>query len=134
MIESYLDNAVVFAGLPLNKLRGLPFGVYVLDKEWNYLLVSDYVPKNLGIDEKLEGQNMWTRFPALKTDMAFLALKNNCEAGVKTNFTTTSPLTSQRLQVVSYMLQDCYVVFAVKLSDKNDLINELRQAMADRKV
>ncbi|MES2620433.1 MAG: hypothetical protein V4615_06240 [Bacteroidota bacterium] len=132
MIESYLENAVSFSGLPLEKLRSLPYGVYVLDKDWNYLCVSDYVPKNLGISEQLEGQNMWVRFPALKTDMAFMTLKKNSELGLKSNFTTTSPLTSQKLHIVSFVLQDCYVVFSLKQSDKTDLIDELRQAMAKK--
>lgn len=56
---------------------------------------------------------MWNRFAALGTDVAFTQMKLNIEKGINVNFVTTSPLTSKRLNIKGYVLNDCDVFKAL---------------------
>src|SRR4051812_36828343 len=115
MLQKFLHNIKQYKDIPVDKLKKLSFSVYIIDKNWNYLFVNDFVPLNLGLNENLEGKNMWQRFPALLADEAFIKLKLNSEAGISSKITLTSPLTSQRINIVSYILDDCFVFYSVIL-------------------
>jgi hypothetical protein len=56
----------------------------------------------------LIGQNMWERFPKLAADPNFITLRKNLEDNIATNFRTVSPLTSLRLNISGFRLEDCY--------------------------
>lgn len=119
-----------FSDLPLSHFNTLKFSVYVISHEWNYLFVNDFVKENLGSrSEALIGKNMWTEFPELSLDPAFVQLKSNTEKGIASNFITISRITEQRLNIVGYPLKDCYFFTSSVLPRKEDLINELRQAL-----
>jgi hypothetical protein len=119
-----------FAELPLDHFNELNFSVYVLDKNWNYLFVNRFVKKNLGDKATdLIGKNMWEEFKELATDPSFILLKRNTEKGLDTNFITTSPVNSQRLNVIGHPLKDCYLFSASILPKKEDLIDELRNEL-----
>lgn len=119
-----------FSELSLEGFDDVPFSVYILNKEWEYLYVNHFVENNLGKKrEELLGKNMWELFPELKTDPIFNQLKSETEAGKTTNFITISPLTLHRLNIVGQPLDDCYFFTASILPNKDALLNELRGAM-----
>lgn len=116
--------------LPYDKFENVKFSVYVLDTEWNYLYVNDFVKQNLGTKgENLKGKNMWTQFPQLETDANFSMIKENTEKGTSTNTIITSPITGQRINVVGYPLTDCFFFFSSILPTKEDLLLELRKEL-----
>ena len=129
-----ITNYTRFSELPLEKLDALSFSVYIIDFDWNYLFVNKFVEKNLGHrGENLVGKNMWEVFPELAADATFQQLKRNTEKRVVTNLTVVSPLTSHRINVVSYPLEDCFYFASSILPDKNDLLQELRNELGKKK-
>ena len=124
-----------FADLPLEHFNSLKFSVYILDYEWNYLFVNDFVKQNLDkTSEEFIGKNMWDLFAELSADPSFMQLKNNTEKGLVSNFITISPLTSQRLNIMGYPLVDCFFFTSSILPKKEDLINELREALLKNNI
>jgi hypothetical protein len=116
--------------LPLHRFDEVKFSVYVIDRQWNYLFVNNFVKENLGkTNDELLGKNMWKTFGALPRDPSFISLKNNSEKGLDTQLVTTSPINSQRLNIVGRPLQDCYIFFASILPNKEDLLAELRNEL-----
>ena len=119
-----------FSELPLEEFNNYKFSVYVIDKNWNYLSVNNFVKKNLGQRaEDIIGKNMWQEFKELAIDPSFLLLKKNTEKGLNTNLITTSPINSQRLNIIGYPLKDCYFFSSSILPKKEDLIDELRHEL-----
>lgn len=119
-----------FSELPLNDFNSFKFSVYVLDKDWNYLFVNEFVKNNLGIRASdLTGKNMWVEFKELAIDPSFILLKKNTEKGLDTNIITNSPINLQRLNIVGHPLKDCYFFSASILPKKEDLIDELRREL-----
>jgi hypothetical protein len=120
----------LFADLDLEKFNSLKFAVYLIDHDWNYLFVNDFVKNNLGgRADSLSGKNMWDYFPELANAGDFVKLKQNMEAGIHVNITTTSPINGHRLNIVGYPIRDCYFFYASQLPQKENLLNELRTAM-----
>lgn len=123
------------ADLDFTEFNQLKYSVYVLDFNWNYIFVNDFVKQNLGTKgESLQGKNMWKTFTELAEDFSFLQLKQDAEKGKEVNFITTSPLTSQRLHVKGYSLKDCYFFYSSILPNKDELMNELRSSMMKTKL
>jgi hypothetical protein len=119
-----------FSDLPLQQFDHFSFSVYVLDRNWNYLYVNEFVKKNLGSKgQSLVGQNMWASFPELTVDPTFMVLKANTEKGVDTQVLTTSPLTSQRLSITGRVLSDCSLFTSTVLPKKEELLHELRNVL-----
>lgn len=119
-----------FEELPLIKFNEFNYCVYVISTEWNYLFVNDFSVKNLG--ERgigLVGQNMWSHFTELSSHPGFLQMKQDTERGLSTDFTTISPLTNQRLNIVGQPLSDCYYFTASILPNKEDVISDLRRQL-----
>jgi hypothetical protein len=120
----------IFSELPLDEFNTLKFSVYIIDFNWNYLFVNDFVKKNLGKRaDGIVGKNMWEEFKELAHDSAFRSLKANMDRRIPSNFITTSPLTGQRLNVVGYPLDDCFFFSSSILPDKDVLIAELRDVL-----
>jgi hypothetical protein len=125
-----INNYSKFSEVPLSILEELKFSIYLLDFDWNYLFVNQFVKMNLGErGENLIGQNMWKTFPELTSDTAFAQLKKNMENGIVTLLETASPINSQRLKITGYRLEDCYYFTATILPSKIDLIKELRHEL-----
>jgi hypothetical protein len=123
-----------FQELPLDKFNSFKFSVYLLDFDWNYLFVNDFVKENLGERAKsLAGKNMWIEFPELASDSVFMQLREKMEKRITCHFETNSPVTGQRLQVTGYPLEDCYYFTSSILPDKQELLNELRMHLTKRK-
>lgn len=123
-----------FSELPFERFNTLKFSIYILDFNWNYLFVNDFVKKNLGeraVD--LVGKNMWEQFKELATDASFNLLKKNTERGIVSNIIVNSPVTGQRLNIAGYPLDDCYYFSSSILPDKDNLIDELRNELEKRK-
>lgn len=117
-----------FAELPLDQLDLLKFSVYIIDFNWNYLFVNEFVKTNLGERAAdLIGKNIWTEFKELAVDPSYNFLRKNMEKKIVTNINTTSPVNSQRLNIVGYPLEDSYYFSASILPDKDELLNELRR-------
>lgn len=130
MNKLFFSGSTVFKELPFDYFDRLGFSVYVLDHNWCYLYVNEFVEKNLGKPaSSLIGKNMWELYPELQTDPSFNQLRNNSEKGVMSNFITISPVTAQRLNVTGQPLHDCYFFTASVLPKKEDLIDELRGAL-----
>ena len=109
------------------------YSVYVLDLNWNYIYINNFVEQNLGVTKsELIGKNMWDHFSILGADAYFRELKENSEKGKITNMITTSPLNSQRLHITGYPLKDCYVFFSSVLPKKEDLIDDLRKQLVKK--
>jgi hypothetical protein len=122
-----INNYSKFSEVPLSRLEQLDFSIYLLDFDWNYLFVNQFVKNNLGErGENLVGKNMWRTFPELASDAAFVQLKKNMENGIVTLLETASPINSQRLKITGYRLEDCYYFTATILPSKIDLMQELR--------
>jgi hypothetical protein len=123
-----------FDELPLTRLNELNFSIYILDFNWNYMFVNEFVRKNLGSRaENLVGKNMWTVFPELAADPSFQQMKRNAEKRVLTNVTVISPINSQRINIIGYPLDDCFYFSSSILPDKNDLLQELRNELGKKK-
>src|SRR5689334_13317241 len=119
-----------FDQLPLDKLNSLNFSVYILDFNWCYLFVNDFVKKNLGQrGEDLIGKNMWQEFPELAADASFSELRKKLDQRIDVNLITVSPVNSQRLNIVGYALDDCFYCTASVLPNKADLMQELRNEL-----
>jgi len=119
-----------FGDLPLDQFDQRKFSVYVLDKKWNYVFVNSFVHSNLRLEEeKLEGKNMWERFPEMYHDPVFAMLKRNSENNMETNIETVSPLTGQRINIIGKPLNDCYLFYTTILPNKEDLLRELRDVL-----
>lgn len=123
-----------FRDLDLQHFDKQRFSVYIIDFQWQYLFVNEFVRENLGEKaDTLEGRNMWTAFPELAEDLSFTQMKTDVENGKTINFITTSPLTNKRLNITGYGLKDCYLFYASVLPNKDDLLNELRQTLTRAK-
>jgi hypothetical protein len=119
-----------FSELNLQDFNSLKFGVYFLDHHWNYLYVNEFVQRNLGKrGESLIGKNMWDNFTELAQDTSFMKMRLETERGLPVNFTTTSPINGQRLNIIGHPLKDCYFFCASQLPKKDELMNELRNVM-----
>src|SRR5688572_24093140 len=104
-----LSSFKTFSELPLEEFNRCKYSVYIIDFDWNYLFVNNFVQENLGDrGVGLPGKNMWTTFPQLKQDPIFAKLRNNMDKRIETNLITTSPLTFQRLNIIGYPLEDCF--------------------------
>jgi hypothetical protein len=124
-----------FSELPFEKFNTLKFSVYIIDFNWNYLFVNDFVKQNLGDRaSNLIGKNMWEEFKVLAADPSFQLLKKNTERGVSSNIIVTSPIDGKRLNITGYSLQDCYYFSSSILPDKDNLIDELRNELGKRKL
>ena len=123
-----------FADLPFDKLNRLKFSVYIIDFNWNYLFVNEFVKENLGKrGQDLIGKNMWEQFQELVTHPSFQTLKRNTEKGIVSNLIAISPINGKRLSITGYPLEDCYYFSSSILPDKDDLIDELRNELSKRK-
>lgn len=125
-----LTKYTTFAELPLETFNGFNYGVYVLDKNWNYLFVNDFVVSNLGErGHDLMGKNMWSNFKELAANPDFMKMKENSERGDSSNFITVSPLTRQRMNISGQPLKDCYYFSASVLPTKEEIISDLRRQL-----
>lgn len=123
-----------FAELPFERFNALRFSVYILDFNWNYLFVNNFVKNNLGVrGGDLIGRNMWETFEELANDPSFQHLKKNTENGIASNMIVTSPVNGKRINIAGYALTDCYYFSVSILPDKDDLIDELRNELGKRK-
>jgi hypothetical protein len=124
-----------FTDLPFERFNSAKFSIYVLDKKWNYLFINEFVKENLGKrSEGLIGRNMWQVFPELSSDSAFMTLRSNTERNLITNLITTSPITSQRLNITGQVLEDCYLFTSSILPKKDEIMDELRNQLNKRKI
>lgn len=124
----HVNKNFSFSDLRLAEYKSLNYSVYVLNFDWHFLYVNDFVLSNLnGQGGKLIGQNIWSTFPALKNDLAFQKMKSDAEQGLKSSFTTMSPLTGQKIQVSGQNLRDCFFFTSTPVPLKEDLIRELRR-------
>lgn len=122
-----------FDDLPLEKLNVLNFSVYIIDFDWNYRFVNNFVKKNLGTrGEDLIGKNMWTEFPELAADPSFNQLRRNLDKRIVVNMITISPVNSQRINIVGYPMEDCFYFSVSILPDKGDLLQELRTELSKK--
>jgi hypothetical protein len=123
-----IANYQRYSQLPLQEFDRLNFSVYILDFEWNYMFVNTFAASNLGVQATdLIGQNIWQRFPKLAADPNFITLRKNLEDNIATNFRTVSPLTSLRLNISGFRLEDCYYCTSSVLPNKEDLLDDLRK-------
>jgi hypothetical protein len=123
-----IANYQRFSQLPFHEFDRLNFSVYILDFHWNYMFVNKFAASNLGVQATdLIGQNMWQRFPKLAADPNFVTLRKNLEDNIATNFRTVSPLTSLRLNISGFRLEDCYYCTSSVLPNREDLLNDLRK-------
>lgn len=124
-----------YSELPLEQLKSQRFSIYLIDFEWKYLFVNDFVCQNLEMKaDDFIGKNMWEVFPVLQNDPDFSLLKRNCESKVVSNIISVSPVTGQRINITGYPLEDCYYFSASILPEKNDLIHELRNELKKTKL
>src|SRR3989337_404389 len=87
-----------FSELPFDKFNKLKFSIYIIDFNWNYLFVNDFVKINLGErGSNLVGKGMWTEFKELAADPSFKYLKQNMEKGIVSNINVISPINGKRL-------------------------------------
>ena len=123
-----------FAELPFDKFDTFRFSVYLLDFNWNYLFVNEFVRKNLGARaNNLVGKNMWQQFPELAADPTFGQLRERMERRVTCSFETHSPINGHRLYITGYPLQDCFYFTSSILPDRSELLNEIRKELLKRK-
>lgn len=123
-----------FYELPLDKFDTFKFSVYILDFQWNYLFINDFVKNNLGERANdLIGKSMWLTFPELASDPVFAQIREKMERRIAVNVETNSPLTSKRLHITGYALEDCYFFTSSILPDKEELLNEIRMQLSKRK-
>ena len=73
---------------------------------------------------------MWETFSELKSDPVFQYIKASIEKKVPININTVSPITSKRLNISGYPMEDCFYFTSSVIPDKEELINELRDELA----
>jgi hypothetical protein len=121
-----------FSELPLQEFDKAGYSIYVLDKNWNYIFVNEFVKKNLGDRAKgMRGKNMWQFFPELSVDGTFRQLRKNTENNEESNFISTSPLTQQRIHVTGHPINDCFVFTSSVLPRKEEILDELRRQLKE---
>ena len=134
MQKLLFPKSTCFKDLPLEKFQAVRYSVYVIDWDWKYLFVNKFATQNLGTKGiGLEGKNIWKNFPELETDLNFQTLRANSEKGLDTNILTISPLTSQRIHITGQRLQDCYLFTSSITPNKEELLEELKNALNNRK-
>jgi hypothetical protein len=130
MLNFPTDRYKSFSDLPLEDFNKLKFSVYIIDFNWNYLFVNDFVRENLGAKgENLVGKNMWETFEELAADPVFQKMKANMDQRIVTNIVTTSPLNFKRLNIIGYPLSDCFYFSASILPNKDSLMTEIRKEL-----
>ena len=119
-----------FAELPLDRFNSFRFSVYLLDFKWNFLFLNSFARATQGERANdLIGKNMWTVFPELATDPAFINMKERIERRITCKFETMSPVTRRRVSITAYPLEDCYYFTSSILPDKDELLNEIRSQL-----
>src|SRR5687768_4911095 len=102
-----IDDYSRFQELPFKLFHEQRFGIYILDFEWNYLFVNSFACENLNLEAKdLIGNNMWQIFPAYKDDPIFAKMRKDVESGRAVDVITVSPVTHQRVNILSHKLGD----------------------------
>lgn len=135
MDKLHIPRDISYTELDLGEFNKLKYGIYLIDFNWNYIFVNDFVRANLGErGQGLAGKNMWATFTELAEDFTFTQLKQDAEKGLPVNFITTSPITRQRVSVKGYSLKDCYLFYSSILPQKEDLLNELRNSMKEKTI
>ncbi len=135
MYKFPITNYREFSDLPLDTLDRLRFSVYILDFEWKFLFLNDFARTYLNKDKKdLVGEVIWDAYPTLLNLPAFRQLKKSAENGAVIRVQTLSPLTSKRLSLTNYKLDDCYYLAASILPDKAQLLDELRDELTRRNL
>jgi hypothetical protein len=130
MIPFQISSYKRFSELPLEEFQARGFSIYVLDFQWNYLFINDFVKHNLGTrSDGLIGKNMWTHFPALKYDPFFTEFRAKMEKNRAFNGVSVSPLTGQRLSICGLALEDCYYCTSSIIPNKEELISDLRRQL-----
>jgi hypothetical protein len=129
-----INNYRIFGELPLDKFDSFKFSVYIIDFEWNYLFVNDFVRQNLGPRaQDIIGKNMWKEFPELEKDPVFGQLREKMDSRIPCTVETTSPVNGKRLYITGYPLEDCFYFTSSILPDKQELMNELRSMLGKKK-
>jgi len=114
-------------------MNELKFSVYILDFNWNFLFINQFVHNNLGKRaENAIGSNLWTTLPEIASDPIFKIMKKSIENGAVVNHTTISPINNQRVSVVGYALEDCYYFTSSILPNKQTLIDDLRSELSKK--
>jgi PAS domain S-box-containing protein len=122
-----------FEELPLDLLDKLKFSIYLIDFNWNFLFVNQFVHHSFGKRvENIIGKNLWDVFPELDGNPLYKMMKKNIENGIVVNQVTNSPVNGQRVNVVGYALEDCYFFSSSVVPDKQDLLQELRKQLGNR--
>jgi hypothetical protein len=133
MDKSDLTRFTDLASLPLSDFDRARYSIYVIDKNWNYLFVNEFVRINLGERAQgIIGKNMWDTFPELRSDGQFSLLRTNTEHGRDSNLVTISPITGQRLNITGHPLMDCYIFTSSILPKKQEVLDELRRQLSMR--
>jgi hypothetical protein len=129
-----INNYNHFSELPLDVFNTFKFSIYIIDFDWNYLFVNDFVKENLkDRAEGIIGRNMWKTFPELAADSSFGQMREKLEQRISHSFVTTSPLTSHRLYISGYPLNDCFYFSSSILPDKEELLSDIRKELSKRK-
>jgi hypothetical protein len=116
-----------FEELPLEELNKLKFSIYIIDFNWNFLFLNEFVHKIHGKRVKNAiGRNLWDVFPELASNPLYQMMKKNIEKGIVVNQVTHSPVNGLRVNIVGYPLEDSYYFSSSILPNKQDLLQELR--------
>lgn len=126
MLSVQITDYKTFSDLPLEQFNSLGYPIFIVDFDWNYLFVNDFVKSQVGDRAgNLAGKNMWTAFKPLATDPVFRRLRSNLDNRIITNIVVTSPLTFQLLNIVGYPLDDCFYFSMTPIPEKNTMADNI---------
>jgi hypothetical protein len=128
-MEFELGNYSRFAEIPLDQLEMLGSAICIVDFNWNCLFFNKFAYKRVNITEEMIGKNVWSVFPVHAIHPDLRILKKNLERKKLINLITTSPLTGHRISIIGYILEDCFVLLSTTLTNKEDLITDLRNSL-----
>ena len=121
-----ITNYKTFSELPLEQFNSQGYPIFIVDFDWNYLFVNDFVRRQVGDRAgNLKGKNMWIAFKPLTADPVFRRLRSNLDKRIITNIVVTSPMTFQLLNIVGYPLDDCFYFSMTPIPEKNAMADNI---------
>jgi hypothetical protein len=115
-----------FAELPLDQLGVQESAICIVDFNWKCLFFNRAAYKRVNVSEEMIGKNVWNTFPIHATHPELRVFRRNIERKESANIITTSPLTGHRISIISYVMEDCFLLLSTTMINKEELITDLR--------
>lgn len=116
--------------IPLEVLNKLPFSVYLIDYNWNYLFLNTNSRNVFGsLADKLIGRSALEVFSDVKFEPIFDNIQSAVENRSPCDCTVYSPLRGRQVNIKGHPLEDCYYFSTIVLPGKEEVLADLREQL-----